>query len=160
MGESLSSLTGSARSDDRSDRLPVFAFWTSLALMVIVASRALNLAQHTLIPEIPVIGRKWFFEPLFITRFRYIFDGWGITREGYRKVMLTTRSPSIERHPFLTLQRRQYPNKPFTIVRPDSNVTVLPTRYVDELQNVHDDKLHPIEALSAVRTIFPINQKL
>lgn len=27
---------------------------------------------------------------------------------------------------------------------------MLPNRYVDELQNVHDDKLHPLEALTAV----------
>ncbi|KAK6605238.1 cytochrome P450 [Botrytis cinerea] len=41
-----------------------------------------------------------------------------------------------------------YKNSAFTILRPDSNVTVLPQRYVRELQNLSDDVLHPIQALS------------
>ncbi|KAJ4412458.1 hypothetical protein N0V82_008777 [Gnomoniopsis sp. IMI 355080] len=34
------------------------------------------------------------------------------------------------------------------MVRPDSNITVLPPRYVDELQHVDNHKLHPMDALS------------
>jgi hypothetical protein len=86
MDESLNSLTDSDKSSNVSSRLPTFALWTLLAVSVALVSQALNLAKHTLIPGLPVVGRKWSFEPLFITRFRFILNGWAITREGYLKV--------------------------------------------------------------------------
>ena len=44
----------------------------------------------------------------------------------------------------------QYKDSPFTIVRPESIVTVLPKKYVDELHNVSDAKLNPIQAIVGV----------
>lgn len=44
----------------------------------------------------------------------------------------------------------QYKDSPFTIVRPESIVTVLPKRYVNELHNVPDTKLNPIQAIVGV----------
>lgn len=46
----------------------------------------------------------------------------------------------------------QYRDSVFTIVRPDSDITVLPPRYVNELQHVDNHKLNPMEALSSVRS--------
>ena len=45
----------------------------------------------------------------------------------------------------------QFKDSPFTIVRPESIVTVLPKRYVNELHNVPDTKLNPIQAIVGVR---------
>ncbi|KAI0474456.1 cytochrome P450 [Xylaria cf. heliscus] len=97
-----------------------------LILTSVLVLRAFVKSQHTLLSDAPIVGQQWRFEPRIITRYRYVFNGWEITRKGWEK----------------------YKDSIFTILRPDSNVTVLPTRYVDELQNLPDNILHPIEALS------------
>lgn len=47
---------------------------------------------------------------------------------------------------------KQYKDSPFTIVRPESIVTVLPKKYVHELRNVPDSKLYAFQALADVST--------
>ncbi|KAI1464315.1 cytochrome P450 [Daldinia caldariorum] len=110
------------------DQLPVaYLVWIFIASFLITTLEvAPKFTKHTIVPGTPIVGRKWWLEPLFVTRYRFVFGGWYITRKAWEK----------------------YPNTVFTIVRPDSNMTVLPPRYVYELQNMHDDRLHPIEALS------------
>ena len=48
----------------------------------------------------------------------------------------------------------QFKNSAFTIVRPDSTITVLPKRYVNELHNLPDTKLNPIQAIVGVGNSF------
>lgn len=71
--------------DDFFRRLPL-SIWLAFSLVLIVLCRNVQFNKHTLIPGIPVMGRKWALEPLFITRFRFIMSGWDITREGLQKV--------------------------------------------------------------------------
>lgn len=77
------------------------------------------------LPGVPIVGPQSWFEPLFITQCRFAMSGWSIVYEGYTK----------------------FKDSPFTIVRPESIVTVLPKRYVNELHNVPDTKLNPIQAI-------------
>ncbi|KAK4174301.1 cytochrome P450 [Triangularia setosa] len=74
----------------------------------------------------PVAGQKWWFEPLVITRYRFLLNGWAVTRAGWD----------------------QYGDRIFTIARPDSTITVVPPQYLDELQNLPDTKLNGIQALA------------
>ncbi|KAI1273002.1 cytochrome P450 [Xylaria sp. FL0933] len=99
-----------------------------LTFILIMILRSFVRYKHTLLPNVPVAGKRWRLEPSIITRYRYVFDGWAVTKDGWEK----------------------HKNSIFSILRPDSNVTVLPLRYVDQLQNLPDHILHPIEALSAV----------
>ena len=45
---------------------------------------------------------------------------------------------------------KKFKNSAFTIVRPESNITVIPNKYVDELRNVSDDRLAAVEAIVEV----------
>ncbi|KAI1738014.1 cytochrome P450, partial [Xylaria scruposa] len=104
----------------------IFLGTVGLTLTLGLVLRLFVKNKHSLLSDAPIVGKQWRLEPHIITRYRYIFNGWEITKEGWEK-----HKDSI-----------------FTILRPDSNVTVLPTRYVDELQNLPDNVLYPIEALS------------
>lgn len=66
-------------------RLPI-SFWPLLVLAAVILLQKAQFTKHTLIPQIPVVGQKWALEPLFITRFRFVMNGWAITREGLEKV--------------------------------------------------------------------------
>ncbi|KAL1862626.1 hypothetical protein Daus18300_008423 [Diaporthe australafricana] len=100
-----------------------------LALLIVcpvLIAKARTCTKYTILPAAPIVGRKWKYEPRWLTRYRFVPSGWDITREGWDKHRDTA----------------------FTMLRPDSNITVLPLRYVDELQHVDSHRLHPIEALS------------
>ncbi|KAK3367922.1 cytochrome P450 [Podospora didyma] len=92
----------------------------------LILCRIIGRARYSTVASAPVVGRGWRFEPLFLTRYRFLLGGWAITRDGWD----------------------QYSDSVFTIVRPDANITVLPPRYLNEIQNLHDDKLHAMQALS------------
>lgn len=38
------------------------------------------------LPGVPIVGSKWWFEPVFITKCRFATSGWSIVYEGYTKV--------------------------------------------------------------------------
>ncbi|KAF4635644.1 hypothetical protein G7Y89_g2444 [Cudoniella acicularis] len=95
-------------------------------LLIVLLQRFGSRNKYTRLTNAPVAGKYWRWEPDFITRYRFVLNGWAVVHKGWSK----------------------YGNSVFTILRPDSNVTVIPQRYVRELQNLGDDVLHPIEALS------------
>jgi hypothetical protein len=47
-------------------------------------------------------------------------------------------------------QRSKFMDKPFTVVRPDGNLTVLPRKYVPELRVLPMEKLNVIQLLCIV----------
>ncbi|KAL9013477.1 MAG: hypothetical protein Q9173_001833 [Seirophora scorigena] len=100
--------------------------WIAVVLFAIFALRNLTYTRGVKIPEAPIVGAKWWWEPLFITKYRYTTNAWQIIHDGYTK----------------------YKDSPFTIVRPESIVTVLPKKYVHELRNVPESKLYAFQALA------------
>lgn len=62
------------------------SIWVLLAFVFVLLSTESWFCKHVLIPGLPVAGRRWAFEPLFVTRFRFVLGGWQITREGLTTV--------------------------------------------------------------------------
>jgi hypothetical protein len=56
---------------------------------------------------------------------------------------------------FLTIAK--FKDSAFTVLRPDSTLTVLPNRYVDELRNVPNTKLDGIAAIVEVRHVLVLS---
>ena len=52
----------------------------------------------------------------------------------------------------------KFKDSAFTVLRPDSTLTVLPNRYVDELRNVPDTKLDGIAAIVEVRPDLAVSE--
>ncbi|KAL8923013.1 MAG: hypothetical protein Q9208_004825 [Pyrenodesmia sp. 3 TL-2023] len=100
--------------------------WIVIALLALFALRNLSYTRGVKLPEAPIVGAKYWWEPRFITKYRYNTNGWQIIHDGYTK----------------------YKDSPFTVVRPESIVTVLPKKYVHELRNVPESKLYSFRALS------------
>ncbi|KAI4286868.1 MAG: hypothetical protein L6R35_003880, partial [Caloplaca aegaea] len=103
-----------------------YACGIALALIAVLALRNLTYTRGVKLPEAPIVGAKWWWEPLFITKYRYNTNGWQIIYDGYTK----------------------YKDSPFTVVRPESIITVLPKKYVHELRNVPESKLYSFQALA------------
>ncbi|KAL8978512.1 MAG: hypothetical protein Q9177_006383, partial [Variospora cf. flavescens] len=104
----------------------MYACGIALALIAVLALRNLTYTRGVKLPEAPIVGAKWWWEPLFITKYRYHTNGWQIIHDGYTK----------------------YKDSPFTVVRPESIITVLPKKYVHELRNVPESKLYSFQALA------------
>ncbi|KAL8647240.1 MAG: hypothetical protein Q9210_005672, partial [Variospora velana] len=100
--------------------------WIALVLIAVLALPNLTYTRGLKLPEAPIVGAKWWWEPLFITKYRYNTNGWQIIHDGYTK----------------------YKDFPFTVVRPESIITVLPKKYVHELRNVPESKLYSVQALA------------
>jgi hypothetical protein len=60
----------------------------------------------------------------------------------------------------IVLTMAKFKDSAFTVLRPDSTLTVLPNRYVDELRNVPDTKLDGIAAIVEVRLGLTLPQSL
>lgn len=43
----------------------------------------------------PVAGRKWWFEPLILTRYRFLLNGWSVTQAGWDQVSTSVVSYSF-----------------------------------------------------------------
>ncbi|KAL8969895.1 MAG: hypothetical protein Q9197_004106, partial [Variospora fuerteventurae] len=104
----------------------LYACGIALALIVVLSLRNLNYTRGVKLPEAPIVGARWWWEPLFITKYRYNTNGWQIIHDGYTK----------------------YKDSPFTVVRPESIITVLPKKYVHELRNVPESELYSFQALA------------
>ncbi|POS78831.1 ent-kaurene oxidase [Diaporthe helianthi] len=62
-----------------------------LALIIVcpvLITKARNSTKYTIIPGTPIVGRKWKYEPAWLTRYRFVTNGWDITKEGWEKVRL------------------------------------------------------------------------
>lgn len=86
--DSLLLTIGSLRLSQLLVRLPVLCILGAIALVFILSFQASKYTKHTLIPGLPIVGQKVWFEPLLLTRYRYVFGGWKITREALNKVSL------------------------------------------------------------------------
>lgn len=63
-----------------------YACGIALALIAVLALRNLTYTRGVKLPEAPIVGAKWWWEPLFITKYRYNTNGWQIIYDGYTKV--------------------------------------------------------------------------
>lgn len=68
------------------EKQPGLFLLASIALVWVILSTLFKFSKHTLVPRAPVVGRKWWFEPLFVTRYRFVLNGWSITKEGWQAV--------------------------------------------------------------------------
>ena len=94
----MASSLGVARLDDLLDRLPVFCLWVAVALVPVLLSQLSKYTKHTVLPNLPVVGRKWSFEPLLLTRYRFVLKGWDITRDAWEKVSLGDCYIDVEKY--------------------------------------------------------------
>ncbi|RWA14714.1 hypothetical protein EKO27_g325 [Xylaria grammica] len=97
-----------------------------LVIVYIVAGDLPGLgSRYRKLPQAPVVGARFSFEPRWVTRYRFYSSGWDIIAKGNETV----------------------PSGLFTVVRPESNITIIPRKYVDELANLTDDRLASNEAI-------------
>lgn len=61
--------------------------WIALVLIAILGLRNLTYTRGVKIPEAPIVGARWWWEPLFITKYRYTTNAWQIIHDGYTKVL-------------------------------------------------------------------------
>ncbi|KAI0834419.1 cytochrome P450 [Hypoxylon sp. FL0890] len=82
-------------------------------------------SRYRKLPGAPIVGAKSRFEPAWLTRYRFTLSGWAIVNDGWKNVQSGV----------------------FTVIRPDSNVTVIPRKYVDELSSIPDHRLAASEPI-------------
>lgn len=82
-------------------------------------------SRYRKLPGAPVVGARFRLEPSWLTRYRFTLSGWSIVNEGWKNT----------------------PSGIFTIIRPDSNVTVIPRRYVEELSSIPKSRLAASESI-------------
>lgn len=68
------------------EKQPSVFLLASIALVWVLLLTLFKCSKHTLVPRASVVGRKWWFEPLFVTRYRFVLNGWSITKEGWQAV--------------------------------------------------------------------------
>lgn len=57
-----------------------------LALVALSFIKFFGATRGKALPGVPIVGSKWWFEPVFITKCRFAKSGWSIVYEGYTKV--------------------------------------------------------------------------
>lgn len=60
-----------------------------LALLIVcpvLIAKARNSTKYTIVRGAPIVGRKWKYEPGWLTRYRFLTGAWEITKEGWEKV--------------------------------------------------------------------------
>lgn len=68
-------------------RLPTYSLWTSVAVFSALFLHAVDkYTAHTINPDLPVAGKRWRWEPGFITRYRFLLYGWEIVRDALENV--------------------------------------------------------------------------
>ncbi|KAI5921045.1 cytochrome P450 [Camillea tinctor] len=82
-------------------------------------------SRYRKLPGAPIVGAKSVFEPNWLTRYRFTISGWSVIQDGWKNAQSGF----------------------FTVIRPESNVTVIPRKYVDELSNIPDDRLAASESI-------------
>lgn len=60
--------------------------WSSIILLLYLLLQSNKPEKHKLLRDAPIVGKKWQWEPLFLTRYRYILSGRSVTKEGWDKV--------------------------------------------------------------------------
>ncbi|KAF7958294.1 hypothetical protein EAE96_001845 [Botrytis aclada] len=88
--------------------------WLSLAIVFMILYTASTLAQHLRAAKVPLVGRRFFLEPQFVTNFRFFRHAGEVLGDGYDRFKHTT----------------------FKFIRADAEMLVLPAKYVNELRNL------------------------
>ncbi|KAF2967351.1 hypothetical protein GQX73_g6208 [Xylaria multiplex] len=96
---------------------------TALIIVAFLLLSFLNPESPT-IPNAPVHGRRWRWEPSAWLQYRFMLGSHKIIKSGYNK----------------------YKDRPFVVKRSDVNFNVLPNRYLDELRLVPETKLSAMAA--------------
>ncbi|KAI0531543.1 cytochrome P450 [Xylaria digitata] len=94
---------------------------SQVTALIVVAFLLLSLLnpESPTVPNAPVHGRRWRWEPAVWLQYRFIFGSHKIISSGYDK----------------------YKDRPFVVKRSDMNFTVLPHKYLNELRLVPETKL-------------------
>jgi hypothetical protein len=158
-------------------------FWTTLVLVLLFSYGPFISNRGRKLPGIPVAGARSVLEPEIVTRYRSVTQAWAVVDDGYRKVgclrsmycLTTAPFPRVARKdlswefPFKLFRRlvtiltsifltiAKFKDSAFTVLRPDSTLTVLPNRYVDELRNVPNTTLDGIAAIVEVRHVLVLS---
>lgn len=66
---------------------PVWSAYICVTLVLLSFFMKLSGATRgKALPDVPIVGHQWWFEPMFITQCRFAMSGWSIVNEGYTKV--------------------------------------------------------------------------
>lgn len=60
--------------------------WLSLAIVFVILYTASTLAQHLRAAKVPLVGRRFFLEPQFVTNFRFFRHAGEVLGDGYNRV--------------------------------------------------------------------------
>lgn len=55
-------------------------------LCPVLIAYARSCTKYTTITGAPVVGKKWKYEPSWLTRYRFVTGGWEVAQEGWQKV--------------------------------------------------------------------------
>ncbi|KAF5868985.1 putative cytochrome p450 protein [Botrytis fragariae] len=86
----------------------------SLAIVFMILYTASTLAQYLRTAKVPLVGSRFFLEPQFVTNFRFFCHAGGVLNDGYDRFKHTT----------------------FKFIRADTEILVLPAKYINELRNL------------------------
>ncbi|KAL7940470.1 hypothetical protein V8C42DRAFT_226064 [Trichoderma barbatum] len=105
------------------DIISTLSIWQGVILLLclIWGYSSLQVHRRIKVPGAPVHGYFSWFEPTWFLQLRYAKDAHKIIASGYEKY--NTK------------------NKPFVLRRQDLDVTVLPTKYIEELRTIPNAKL-------------------
>lgn len=118
-------------------QLLIFAVCVAWALGPVIKRRpgVTNAVYH---------GYRSWLEPTFLVQARYIISARNIITSGYQKVRISSLLNGLR----LTLE--QYRDTPFVVRRWDTDITVLPNKYLNELRLYPPTKLSGVKAQVAV----------
>jgi hypothetical protein len=111
-----------------------------LGLIVLVSYLAWLSSASTPVVKGPVAGYRSFLEPTFLLRLRFVFNAVGIMNDGYYKV----RDLTVVEPPMLTID--QFKDSSYVVRRMDADVTILASKYLDELRKSGLDELNATHA--------------
>jgi len=90
----------------------------------------------------PLHGSKGWWEPSLLLSLRFIYDAYNIIDTGYKKVCFIFGDYFASRHDTDTVHKHQFKDVPFVVRRLDTDIHVLPMKYLDELRLVPRNDLN------------------
>lgn len=113
--------------------------WAGISLLWFWATSFFQLKRPR-IRNTPVHGSRGFWEPTFLLKIRFIYDAYNIINNGYAKVrrkrhisflLLITDILGLI---LISIGLRQFKNIPFVVRRLDTDIHIMPMKYLDELR--------------------------
>lgn len=128
-----------------------------LFAFVIIAILALSYRPRSTKVDAPVIGKVWSWEPSLITGLRFLLYSRSILEEGYRRVSLSI----VPRHEprSANTAKTKYKDRAFIIRRLDTDIVVLPTKYLEELKSLPLSKISALEAQARVSNVLDVSNQ-